>query len=77
MPARTAGGCGAGGAAIAWLVVTFVLLVWNAAYCALTILADARGPAPARAVWGMFALAGVLSAAVMLLVAVGVAGSGI
>ena len=62
---------------IAWLVVTFVLLIWNTAYCALTIRADARGPKPARAVWGIFALAGALSAIAMALLAVGVAGSGI
>jgi len=46
---------------IVWLIITVVLLIWNAVYCSLKIVADLRGPKPASGVWGMFALAGVLS----------------
>ena len=62
---------------IAWLIVTVVLLTWNAVYCGLKIAADFRGPKPANGVWGLFALAGVLSTIAMALVGVGVAASGI
>lgn len=62
---------------IVWLTLTLVLLVWNAVYCSLKIVADFRGPKPANGVWGLFALAGVLSLTAFALVAVGVAHSGI
>ncbi|OHD04996.1 MAG: hypothetical protein A2095_14850 [Sphingomonadales bacterium GWF1_63_6] len=62
---------------IFWLVVTVVLLIWNAIYCIVKITADFRGPKPASGVWGLLALAGVLSAVAMAIVGVGVATSGI
>jgi hypothetical protein len=62
---------------IAWFIVTVALLIWNAVYCGLKIAADFRGPKPASGVWGLFALAGVLSMIAMALVATGVAASGI
>jgi hypothetical protein len=46
---------------IVWLIITVVLLIWNAVYCARKIVADLRGPKPASGVWGLFALAGALS----------------
>ena len=60
---------------IFWFLVTIVLLVWNAIYCAVKIAADFRGPKPANGVWGLFALAGALSMIVMGLVSVGAAES--
>lgn len=62
---------------IVWLTLTLVLLVWNAVYCSIKIVVDFRGPKPANGVWGLFALAGVLSLIAFTLVAVGVAHSGI
>ncbi|TPG49474.1 hypothetical protein [Sphingomonas glacialis] len=62
---------------IVWLIITVVLLIWNAVYCGLKIAADFRGPKPASGVWGMFALAGVLSMIVMAVISVGIAASGI
>jgi hypothetical protein len=62
---------------IAWLIVTVILLTWNAVYCGLKIAADFRGPKPASGVWGLFALAGVLSMIAMALVSAGFAFSGI
>jgi hypothetical protein len=62
---------------VVWLIVTAVLLVWNAVYCGLKIAADFRGPKPANGVWGLFALLGVLSMIAMALVGAGVAASGI
>jgi hypothetical protein len=60
-----------------WLIVTVVLLIWNIVYCSMKIVADFRGPKPASGVWGLFALAGVLSMIGMALAVVGVAASGI
>lgn len=62
---------------IFWAIVTIVLLIGNAVYCAVRIIADARSPQPANAVWGLFALAGVVSALAMMATAAGVAVSGI
>lgn len=62
---------------IVWLIVTVVLLIWNAVYCGIKIVADFRGPKPASGVWGLFALAGVLSMLAMAVVGAGVAVSGI
>ena len=62
---------------IVWLIVTVVLLIWNAVYCGIKIVADFRGPKPASGVWGLFPLAGVLSMLAMALVGAGVAVSGI
>jgi heme/copper-type cytochrome/quinol oxidase subunit 2 len=62
---------------IFWFVVTFVLVVWNAIYCIVKIRADFRGPKPANGVWGLFALAGVLSTIAIAIVSLGVAASGI
>lgn len=47
---------------IAWFAITAVLLMWNAIYCARKVAVDFRGPIPASGVWGLFALAGTLSA---------------
>lgn len=58
-------------------VATSMLLLWNAAYCCLTIRRDLAGPTPARGVWGLFALAGTLSVIAMAVLAVGVGMSGI
>lgn len=60
-----------------WFVLTVVLLVWNAIYCFLKIIADFRGPKPANGVWGLFALAGVLLAVAMAMLSAGIAASGI
>jgi len=62
---------------LAWLIVTVVSLMWNAVYCGLKIAADFRGPKPASGVWGLLALAGVLSTIVMAVVGAGIAASGI
>ncbi|MDR6790607.1 hypothetical protein J2Y58_003990 [Sphingomonas sp. BE138] len=62
---------------IVWFIVTIVLLIWNAVYCGIKIAADFRGPKPANGVWGLFALAGVLSMIAMAMVGAGVAASGI
>ena len=62
---------------IVWLIITVVLLIWNAVYCSLKIVADLRGPKPASGVWGMFALAGVLSMIVMAVISAGIAGAGV
>lgn len=62
---------------IVWLIVTVLLLIWNAVYCGLKIVADFRGPKPASGVWGLFALAGALSTIAMALVSAGLAASGI
>ncbi|TVV71228.1 hypothetical protein [Sphingomonas solaris] len=62
---------------IFWLVVTFVLLVWNAIYCVVKIRSDFKGPKPANGVWGLFALAGALSMLAMALLSVGIAASGV
>jgi len=62
---------------IVWLIVTIVLLMWNAVYCGLKIAADFRGPKPASGVWGLLALTGVLSTIVMAVVGAGIAASGI
>lgn len=62
---------------IFWFTVTFALLVWNAIYCVVKVRSDFKGPKPANGVWGIFALAGVLSAIAMALLSVGVAASGI
>lgn len=62
---------------IFWFIVTFVLLVWNAIYCVVKIGSDFKGPKPANGVWGIFALAGVLSAIALAMLSVGVAASGI
>lgn len=42
---------------IVWLIITVVLLIWNAVYCGIKIVADFGGPKPASGVWGLFALA--------------------
>lgn len=60
-----------------WFIVTLILLVWNVVYCIGKIAADLRGPKPSRGVWGLFALAGALSAIAMAIVSVGLAMSGI
>ena len=62
---------------IVWLIVTVVLLIFNAVYCSIKIAAGFRGPKPAGGVWGMFALAGVLSMIVMAAMSAGIAASGI
>ncbi|EPE61540.1 hypothetical protein [Exiguobacterium sp. S17] len=62
---------------IVWLIVTVVLLICNAVYCGIKIVADFRGPKPASGVWGLFAFAGALSTLAMALVGAGVALSGI
>ena len=62
---------------IVWLIITVVLLTWNAVYCSMKIAADFRGPKPASGIWGMFALAGVLSMIVMAAISAGIAVSGI
>lgn len=61
---------------VIWFVATFLLL-WNAAYCCLTIRRDFAGPTPARGVWGLFALAGTMSVIAMAALVVGVGMSGI
>ena len=58
---------------IVWLVLTLVLLIWNAVYCSLKIAADFRGSKPANGVWGLFALAGALSLIAFTLIGVGAA----
>lgn len=60
-----------------WFIATFVLLLWNAVYCAGKIRSDFQGPRPANGVWGLFALAGVLSAIAIAILGLGVAASGI
>ncbi len=62
---------------IAWFIASFVLLIWTALYCGIKIVADFRGPKPANGVWGLFALAGVLSTLALAIVSILVAGSGI
>ncbi len=62
---------------IFWLVVTLALLVWNAIYCTLKIVADFRSPKPASGVWGLFALAGVLSTLALAVLSFGITRSGI
>ncbi|PZO73137.1 MAG: hypothetical protein DI632_14935 [Sphingomonas hengshuiensis] len=62
---------------ISWFIVTLFLLIWNAVYCAFKIATDFRGPKPANGVWGLFAIAGVLSTIAMAILAVGVSFSGI
>jgi hypothetical protein len=62
---------------IVWLIVTVVLLIFNAVYCSIKIAADFRGPEPASGVWGMFALAGALSMIAMAAISAGIAASGI
>lgn len=62
---------------IVWFVLTLVLLIWNAVYCGLKIAADFRGPKPANGVWGLFALAGILSLIAFVVIGTGVAFSGI
>lgn len=62
---------------IAWVIITAVLLAWNAIYCTRKIIADFRGPKPASGVWGLFALAGAVSTLGLFVVAAGVTMSGI
>ena len=62
---------------IFWFVVTVVLLIWNAIYCAIKMVADFRSSKPVNGVWGLFALIGVLSMIAMALVGLGVTASGI
>ncbi len=61
---------------IVWFFVT-VLLLWNAIYCLSKIIADFRGPRPESGVWGLFALAGVLSAIAMASITTLLAFSGV
>jgi hypothetical protein len=42
---------------ILWAVITVLLLLGNAIYCVVHIMADFGGPRPARGVWGLLALA--------------------
>lgn len=62
---------------VAWFVATAVLLTWNAFYCAGKIANDFRGPTPASGIWGLFALAGALSALALAAVGTMVMASGI
>lgn len=62
---------------IFWFAATIALLIWNAIYCSMKIISDLRGPKPANGVWGLFALAGVLSVIAIAVVSLGVAASGI
>lgn len=62
---------------VAWFIVSIVLLIWNAIYCTRKIVVDFRGPTPASGVWGLFALAGVISILALAVISVFIAGSGI
>ena len=62
---------------VAWFVVSIVLLSWNAIYCASKVIGDFRGATPASGVWGLFALAGAVSALGIAVTAILVSVSGI
>lgn len=62
---------------LAWVVITVVLLIWAAIHASMRMVADFRGPKPASGVWGLFALAGILSALLLFAVGFGVAISGV
>lgn len=62
---------------MAWFIVTFALLLWNVIYCIGKIRSDFKGPRPANGVWGLFALAGALSAIAIAVLGLGIAASGI
>ncbi len=62
---------------IIWFFVTAPLLVWTAIFCIGKLIADFRGPTPAKGVWGLFAAAGAVSTLAMMVVVALVSTSGI
>lgn len=62
---------------ITWLVVSFVLMLCALIYCARKTVIDLRGTTPASGVWGVFALAGIISTLALFVAATLVGLSGV